>query len=228
MIMKRFKEFKEEYGIEAFKKLNEFFQNEEKIFYENKIKELMESQQLSEQEATIKARQSWVATIGKNLEKTIEMLVADFCKEYDLLITNDRILKRNNLPKELDLVKRAILVDFGKYSLLPDGDIIIYKKTNKLPKIIAILSVKNSFRERYTESPYWKLQLLQSEITKDIKVMMITPDKDNEISFVYPPRKARIILEYELDGIYLAKKEFNKSKKVKSISELIEDLRKLI
>jgi len=228
MIIKRFKEFKEKYGKEAFKKLNEFFQNEEKIFYENKIKELMESQQLSEQEATIKARQSWVATIGRNLEKIIEMLIADFCKEYDLLITNDRILKRNNLPKELDLVKRAILVDFGKYSLLPDGDIIIYKKSNELPKIIAILSVKNSFRERYTETPYWKLKLLQSEITKDIKVMMITPDKDDEISFVHPPRKARIILEYELDGIYLAKKEFNKSKKVKSISELIEDLRKLI
>ena len=228
MIIKRFKKFKEKYGKEAFKNLNEFFQNEEKIFYENKIKELMESQQLSEQEATIKARQSWVATIGRNLEKIIEMLITDFCKEYDLLITNDRILKRSNLPKELDLVKRAILVDFGKYSLLPDGDIIIYKKTNELPKIIAILSVKNSFRERYTETPYWKLKLLQSEITKDIKVMMITPDKDNEISFVHPPRKARIILEYELDGIYLAKKEFNKSKKVKSISELIKDLRKLI
>ena len=81
-----------------------------------------------------------------NLEKIIEMLIIDFCKEYNLLITNDKILKRNNLPKELDLVKRAILVDFGNYSLLPDGDIIIYKNTNELPEIIAILSVKNSFR----------------------------------------------------------------------------------
>ncbi len=228
MIITRFKRFKEKYGKEAFKKLNEFFQNEERIFYKNKIKELMESQGLSEQKATIKARQSWVATIGRNLEKIIEILIIDFCKENNLLITNDKILKRNNLPKELDIVKRAILVDFGNYSLLPDGDIIIYKNTNELPKIIAILSVKNSFRERYTETPYWKLKLLQSEITKNIKVMMITPDKDNEISFSNPPRKARIILEYELDGIYLAKKEFNRSKKVKSISELIEDLKRLI
>jgi len=145
MIITRFKRFKEKYGKEAFKKLNEFFQNEERIFYKNKIKKLMESQGLSEHKATIKARQSWVATIGRNLEKIIEMLIIDFCKEYNLLITNDKILKRNNLPKELDLVKRAILVDFGNYSLLPDGDIIIYKKTNELPKIIAILSVKKLF-----------------------------------------------------------------------------------
>ena len=228
MIIKRFKEFKDKYGEQAYKKLNDFFQNEEKIFYKNKIKELMEAEGLSEQIATIKARQSWVATIGRNLEKIVEMLISDFCKKHGLFITNDKILKRNKLPKELDLVKRAILVDFGDYSLLPDGDIILYKKNNEFPKIIAILSVKNSFRERYTETPYWKLKLLQSELTKNIKVMMITPDKDDEISFSHPPRKARIILEYELDGIYLAKGKFNRSKKIKPIIELIDDLKKLI
>jgi hypothetical protein len=41
MIITRFKRFKEKYGKEAFKKLNEFFQNEERIFYKNKIKELL-------------------------------------------------------------------------------------------------------------------------------------------------------------------------------------------
>jgi len=191
----------------------------------------MESQGLSEHKATIKARQSWVATIGRNLEKIIEMLIIDFCKEYNLLITNDKILKRNNLPKELDLVKRAILVDFGNYSLLPDGDIIIYKNTNELPEIIAILSVKNSFRERYTETPYWKLKLLQDKITQNIKVFMVTPDKDNEISYIYSKRgirKPRIVMEYELDGIYLAKEKFDESEKVKSIDKIFEDLERLI
>ena len=148
------------------------------------------------------------------------------------MLTNDRILKAKKLTKELDLVKRSILVDFGSYSLLPDGDIIIYKSENyrKMPKVLAILSVKNSFRERYTETPYWKLKLLQNKNTKHIKVFMITPDKDNEISFNNKPRKPRIVMEYELDGIYLAKAEvdFNSNKNVKSISELIKDLEKLI
>ncbi len=228
MIIKRFYKFKKKYGAEAFKKLNEFFEIEKKIFYQQKIKEFTEKKGFSEQEATIKVRQSWVATIGRNLEKIIEILISDFCKENNLSLINDKILKKNNLPKELDLVKRAILVDFGNYSLLPDGDIIIYKKINDFPKILAILSIKNSFRERYTETPYWKLKLLQSEITKNIKVLMITPDKDNEISFSNPPRKARIIMEYELDGIYIANEAFDSSPKIKSISKLIEDLKKLL
>ena len=60
---------------------------------------------------------------------------------------------------------------------------------------------------------------------------MITPDKDNEISFIYSKRgirKARIVMEYELDGIYLAKEEFDRSEKVKSIDEIFNDLERLI
>ncbi len=57
---------------------------------------------------------------------------------------------------------------------------------------------------------------------------MITPDKDDEISFSDNPRKSRIVMEYELDGIYLAKDEFDQSNKIKSINSLINDLKKLI
>jgi hypothetical protein len=34
---------------------------------------------------------------------------------------------------------------------------------------------------------------------------MIIPDKDDEISNAQNPRKSRIVMEYELDRIYLAK-----------------------
>ena len=132
------------------------------------------------------------------------------------------------MPIELDLVKRLILVNFGEYALLPDGDIIIYKLHNNQPQVIAILSIKNSFRERYTETPYWKLKLSQNPITKHIKVFMITPDKDNEISYSNNPRKSRIVMEYELDGIYLAKDDFDLSRKIKPINLLINDLKELI
>jgi type II restriction enzyme len=227
MIIKEFKKFKERYKDNAFLKLNEFFKNEEKKFYKKKINELMLKGH-TEQEATIKARQGWVSTIGRNLEKVIKLLIEDFCKQNNLYITNDKILKKRNLSKELQEVKRALLVDFGEYALLPDGDIIIYHYKQNRPKILAILSIKNSFRERYTETPYWKLKLLQSEITQHIKVFMITPDKDNEISSSERPRKSRIIMEYELDGIYLAKNNFDGSQKIKSITELINDLKELL
>jgi len=156
-------------------------------------------------------------------------MITKFCEENNLKITKDKNLKTKKLNRELSTIKRLISINFGEYMLLPDADIIIY--TSNPIKIIAILSIKNSFRERYTETPYWKLKLLQDEITKHIKVFMITPDKDNEISFIKSKRgirKARVVMEYELDGIYLAKEEFDESDKVKSIENLFEDLKNLI
>jgi len=227
MIIDRFLLFKERLGDEAFSRLNEFFDGEKEIFYREKIP-YWRSKGCSYSEATIKARQSWVSTVGRSLEKVVEILIEDFCNENNLKFTNDKILKKEKLSSELDLVKRLILVNFKEYALLPDGDIIIYKLDSNQPKILAILSVKNSFIERYTETPYWKLKLSQSQITKHIKVFMIAPDKDDEISNSNNPRKARIVMEYELDGIYLAKDNFNSSPKIKPIGLLIDDLKDLI
>lgn len=81
--------------------------------------------------------------------------------------------------------------------MLPDGDIILYQTNKDNVKILAILSVKNSFRERFTETPYWKLKLLQSPTTSHIKAFMITPDNDDEISFKDKPKKDRIVMEHE-------------------------------
>ncbi len=227
MIIEAFQQYYQKEGKEAFIHLSSFFEEQKKLFYQKKIA-LYLQQGLSQEDAHIKTRQSWVTTIGRNLEKIIEILLQDFCKEHNLALINDKKLKSKRLSSKLSLVKRAILVDFGEYAILPDGDIILYRFTNQIPQILAILSIKNSFRERYTETPYWKLKLKDNPITKDIKVFMITPDKDDEISFTSPPKKARIVMEYELDGIYLAKEEFDKSDKVKSITMLIEDLRKLL
>jgi len=227
MIIEKFLQFKDEFGNEAFSRLNEFFDIEKETFYNNKIPYWIK-QGYTNDEAVIKSRQGWVSTIGRNLEKVIEILIQDFCNENNLKVTNDKILKKQNLSTELDLVKRLILVNFGEYALLPDGDIIIYKLIKDQPRIIAILSVKNSFRERYTETPYWKIKLSQSQVTNHIKVFMITPDKDDEISNGQNPRKSRIVMEYELDGIYLAKDDFDPSQKIKSINFLINDLRDLI
>ncbi|MDR0607324.1 MAG: BsaWI family type II restriction enzyme [Candidatus Peribacteria bacterium] len=84
---------------------------------------------------------------------------------------------------------------------MPDADLIVYSTINEKVKIHCILSIKNSFRERYTETPYWKLKLLKNKNTADIKVFMITPDNDDEISFNKnnTPRKARIVMECGLD-----------------------------
>ncbi|GAA7236179.1 BsaWI family type II restriction enzyme [Helicobacter pylori] len=184
IILERFKDFMREYH-EPYKFLQVFYAQEKERFLNHKMNDYIK-QNKSKEETSILARQGFVSTIGRVLEKIIELLLKDFCIKNNVKMTNDKTLRAKRINGELDKVKRALLVHFGEYSVLPD--IILYQ-TDSI-KILAILSVKNSFRERFTETPYWKLKLLQSPITSHIKVFMITPDNDDEISFKNKPKKA--------------------------------------
>jgi len=73
--------------------------------------------------------------------------------------------------------------------------------------------------------------MITPDKTKDIKVFMITPDKDDEIKTIKSvrgPKKTRVILEYELDSIYMARKDFEATNKVKDIHKLFLDIKRLI
>ncbi len=186
IILERFKDFMREQP-EPYKFLQVFYVQEKERFLNSKISDYMKRNK-SKEEASILARQGFVSAVGRALEKIIELLLKDFCIKNNVKMTNDKILRAKRINGELDRVKRALLVHFGGYSVLPD--IILYQTNKDTIKILAILSVKNSFRERFTETPYWKLKLLQSPVTSHIKVFMITPDNDDEISFKDKPKKA--------------------------------------
>ncbi|EMG92537.1 hypothetical protein HMPREF1400_01477 [Helicobacter pylori GAM119Bi] len=195
IILERFKDFMREYP-EPYKFLQVFYVQEKERFLNGKISDYIKRNK-SKEEASILARQGFVSAVGRALEKIIELLLKDFCIKNNVKMTNDKTLRAKRINGELDKVKRALLVHFGGYSVLPDGDIVLYQTNKDNIKILAILSVKNSFRERFTETPYWKLKLLQSPVTSHIKVFMITPDNDDEISFKDRPKKARIVMEHE-------------------------------
>ncbi|MGN8458970.1 BsaWI family type II restriction enzyme [Helicobacter pylori] len=224
IILERFKDFMREQP-EPYKFLQVFYAQEKERFLNHKMNDYMKRNK-SKEEASILARQGFVSAVGRVLEKIIELLLKDFCIKNNVKMTNDKTLRAKRINGELDKVKRALLVHFGEYSVLPD--IILYQTNKDNVKILAVLSVKNSFRERFTETPYWKLKLLQSPITSHIKVFMITPDNDDEISFKNKPKKARIVMEHELDGLYLAKSHFDQSSKIKGIENLLEDLKRLL
>lgn len=228
-IEKEFELFKKEHGLNSYLKLSLFLNSFRKKYQEYKIKIYLDKG-FNYEEAQNKSRQSWVAFLGRQLENIILMFLKDFCNEIGAKVIKGEILKKEISDFELSLVRRKILVHFGPYSLIPDADLVVYKIFKNDIQIIAILSIKNSFRERYTETPFWKIKLMQDEITRPIKVFMVTPDNDNEISFINKgrPSKARIVMEYELDSIYLAKEKFDRSEKVKSLSELLNDLKILV
>ncbi len=154
IILERFKDFMREHP-EPYKFLQVFYTQEKERFLNDKMNDYIK-QNKSKEEASILARQGFVSTIGRVLEKIIELLLKDFCIKNNVKMTNDKILRAKRINGELDKVKRALWVHFGEYSVLPD--IILYQ-TDSI-KILAILSVKNSFRERFIETPYWKLKLL--------------------------------------------------------------------
>ncbi len=214
-------------GTSSLAKISSFLKIEKDAYYKLKAEEY-KKEGLSDSQSAIKARQSWVNFVGRFLEDVIKEVISEFAESKNIKITSDRALKSNNLDRELDKVKRAVVVHFEDKSLLPDGDLILYAAKDDSVAVKAIVSVKNSFRERYTETPYWKLKLQNNPNTSHIKVLLVTPDNDNELKSASSPRKARVVMEHELDGIYIVNEAFEGSAKVKGIEDLINDLDKFI
>lgn len=220
----------------TYKDIISVYENKKKIYkkdtYKYISKLLKEIKEIHRQDALSRGitdtEQSWRAFKGKNLEKLIEHIIKDEIEKLNLSIINGNILEHNKYidNNELDLLKRNLAIDYGEFGMhLPDVDIIIYEPNKS--KIIAVLSVKVTLRERIAQTGYWKLKLMNSNITKDIKVFFITLDEDDIFS-KKPAKKGRAIVEVDTDGCYiLTENEFEKSSKVKLFSEFINDLKKL-
>jgi type II restriction enzyme len=132
------------------------------------------------------------------------------------------------LSEALNTLKRNLCVDYEEYgSHLPDVDLIIYEP--KTSKIIAVLSIKVTLRERIAQTGYWKLKLLADNATKHIKVYFITPDEDGTLTFKKPTKKGRAIVEADVDGCYvLSETAIEESDKVKMFDKFITDLKQQI
>ncbi len=222
----------------TFEDLINFYEDKKKVYGNNTYKYISEilkeakenHRQYALKNGIIDTEQSWRAFKGKNLEKMIEYIITDEVKKLGLSIINANKLerKRNFEDKTLDLVKRNLCIDYGECGLhLPDVDIIIYDDKNN--KIIAVLSIKVTLRERIAQTGYWKLKLMQSSVTKDIKVLFITLDEDETLSIKKPAKKGRAIAEIDTDGCYiLTENDVDESNKVKLFSNFINDLKKMI
>lgn len=81
-------------------------------------------------------------------------------------------------------------------------------------------------RERITETGYWKIKVSQDAVTKNIKVLSITPDEDGTLTNKRPTKKGRAIAEVDTDGSYvMSETSIEESEKVKMFDKLMEDLK---
>ena len=167
--------------------------------------------------------QSWRAFKGKNFERLIQYIITDKIEALGLKVVNGNTLERTkNLSMQLSRVKRNVLVDYGEFGChLPDVDIIVYYPDTC--KVLAVISSKITLRERIAQTGYWKLKLLADEATKHIKVYLISPDEDGTLTRdSNPPKKAKAIIETELDGSYiLTEADLDESEKVKPFGNFI-------
>jgi type II restriction enzyme len=221
-LQKLYQKKKGQYGSNAFKYISELLKE---------AKELHKKDWLKAPTPNKDHEQSWRAFKGKNLEKLVIHIIKDSVESLGLKIVEGNTLERtnsSNLPKELNQVKRNLLIDYGEFgSHLPDVDIIIYNPQNC--KIIAVISSKVTLRERIAQTGYWKIKLAQDEITKHIRVFFITPDEDKTLSIRKPAKKGRAIVEVDTDGGYIMnEEEIEESRKVKKFDKFILDLKDLI
>ena len=116
--------------------------------------------------------QSWRAFKGKNLEKLVQYIITEEVEELGLKVVNGNTLERaTSLPMGLSQVKRNLAIDYGEFGLhLPDVNIIIYQP--RTYKVLAAISSKVTLRERITQTGYWKLKLLQDEITTPFSLIL--------------------------------------------------------
>ncbi|NKQ38642.1 MAG: DNA modification methylase [Methanosarcinales archaeon] len=217
-----YEEKKRKFGTEAYRHISSMLKE---------AKELHKKDWLKNQTVRKNHEQSWRAFKGKNLEKLIMYIIEDEVKSLGLKIIGGNKLERTNnknLPEELSRVKRNILIDYGEFgSHLPDVDIIIYEP--KTMKVIAVISSKVTLRERIAQTGYWKLKLLQDDVTKHIRVFFITPDEDGTLTIKNPSKKGRSIVEVDTDGSYvMSETTVEESDKVKMFDRFIGDLRVLI
>lgn len=218
------------YGADTYKYISKILSEAKKLHKEYFINSSTAAQAIASGR-TPDHEQSWRAFKGKNLEKLIMHIIKDEVEKLGLKIIEGNTLERTNsknLSRELGIVKRNLLVDYGEFGAhLPDVDIIIYNPEDY--NVISVISSKVTLRERIAQTGYWKIKLSNDEVTKHIKVFFVTPDEDGTLTSKYPAKKGRAIVEIDTDGSYvMSEARIEESDKVKGFDKFIEDLKTLI
>jgi len=220
--IKMYEAKKKKFGLNAYKHVSELLAEAKELHRKNFVENPSPQGDFE---------QSWKPVKGNILEKLITHILEDEVASLGLRIVRGRTLdksKSQNLSKELSLVKRNLLVDYGEFgSHLPDVDMIIYNPKDL--KVLAVISSKSSLRERIAQTAYWKLKLYGDRATEHIKVYFLTPDEDGTLTIKTPANKDRAMVEVDTDGSYvMSERQVEESSTVKMFDKFIDDLRKLV
>jgi len=111
-LLKLYEKKRSQYGRDAFKHISALLEE---------AKELHKRDWFKSPTPNRDHEQSWRAFKGKNLEKLIIHIIKEEMENLGLKVVEGNKLERTrteNLSKELNKVKRNLLIDYGEYSLM--------------------------------------------------------------------------------------------------------------
>lgn len=220
--IKMYEDKKKQFGLNAYKHVSELLAEAKEMHRRNFLENPSPQGNFGE---------SWKPVKGNILERLITYILQSEVTTMGLKVVRGRTLERSkseNLSRELSIVKRNLLVDYGEFGChLPDVDIIIYDQQTL--KVLAVISSKSSLRERIAQTGYWKIKLSRDRATKHIRVYFFTPDEDGTLTIRTPANKGRAMVEIDTDGSYvMSETQIEESPTVKMFDKFIDDLKELI
>jgi len=146
-------------------------------------------------------RQSEVARAGSQTEEEVVELL-NSVEEIRRHLIVERYPKLPLSIKKLIKKELEIYYPCGNKAFPIDADICIIDRKNF--KLLAVISVKKSFRERGAQAVYWALKIRLEK--KKFKYVLATPDVDKEIFDPSKPNhknKWRVILPCEFEKVFV-------------------------
>ncbi len=125
----------------------------------------------------IKRRQSKVTKEGEAKEIEVKNLLL----EDSFIKSSFAIDKPSKVLKE----KSPLYIPYESDKTMIDADLCIVRKEDN--KLVCVISIKKSFRERGGLTAYWAKKV--KEHSKDYKYILVTPDVDNELFDLNKPEK---------------------------------------
>ncbi|HAV10316.1 MAG TPA: hypothetical protein DCX22_01695 [Dehalococcoidia bacterium] len=197
---------------------------------------------LKEEYVKQRGQQSWNSFIGHRFQGMIHAILKSYARKLkgESRAFNGLEILTEGEAKNNEIILRKLAVKYGDFLLLPDVDsaIVWIDPTDKWnSEILAVISCKTSLRERIAQACYWKLKLISSDVQKNIRVFLATADNDNDFDIdndggrFNGRSRDRVISEYELDGIYILKEDFDsnwESDKVKRFERIFNDIIQLV
>jgi len=174
--------------------------------------------------------QSWRKRKGDLYEYAVIQALKNIIEQDEKLKNKLQVLGKWEIKQSIK--DKIAIRNWSK--IYPDVDILILDTREN--KVITIISCKTSLRERLTETAYWKYELMKHENTKNVKVIFVTTDKDEELhkdvnryiamhvidcTFITDPKKYLKLMKC-YKKMYSSKDKFNIIKeKIRPFREII-------